>query len=112
MKIVRNSSKSMAFAFPPFSFLYPFFSGLLSLLEAARAAHLPVRVEQWRDGIWNHAFQDVILCGHHVLDQEICSFVDVKIVLKTRHFIYRQMKKNNASISVENMKQGLLPPTF
>lgn len=56
---------------------------LLSLFEAARAARLP-GVELRRDGVWHHAFQDVALCGHDVLDQEVCSFRDVNIVLNER----------------------------
>lgn len=66
--------------------------------EAAGATGPPVGVEWGRDGVGHHAFQDVALCGHDVLDKEVGSLRDVQIVLKagedlqstvrSRHFKY------------------------
>lgn len=52
------------------------------LLKAAGAARLPVRVQLRRDGVGDHALQDVVLRGHHVLDQEVGGVADVEVVLK------------------------------
>ena len=52
-----------------------------ALLEAAGAAHLPVRVRLRGQGVGDHAPQDVVLRGHHVLDQKVCCVVDVEVVL-------------------------------
>lgn len=66
--------------------------------EAAGATGLPVGVEWGWDGVGYHAFQDVALRGHDVLDKEVGSLRDVQIVLKagedlqstvrSRHFKY------------------------
>lgn len=58
------------------------------LLEAAGAAHLPVRAQLRGHGVGDHASQDVVLRGHHVLDQKVGSVVDVEVVLRARHFSY------------------------
>lgn len=64
--------------------LVPLSCSLLWLFEAAGAARLIAGVKLGRDGVWYHAFQDVTLCGHDVLDQEVCGFRDIKIVLKEK----------------------------
>lgn len=51
------------------------------LLKAAGAARLPVHVQLRRHGVGDHAFQDVVLRGHHVLDEEIGGVIDVEVVL-------------------------------
>lgn len=66
--------------------------------EAGGASGLCVRVERGRDGVWDHTLQDVALCGHDVLDEEVGSLGDVQIVLEagddlqsaasSRHFKY------------------------
>lgn len=56
------------------------------LLEAAGAARLAVRVQPRRDGVGDHALQDVVLRGHHVLDQEVGGVADVEVVLKGERF--------------------------
>lgn len=55
-----------------------------ALLEAAGAVRIPVRVQLRGHGVGDHASQDVVLRGHHVLDEEIGSVVDVEVVLKAR----------------------------
>lgn len=65
--------------------LCPAITASFRLFEAAGAAHLPAGVQLGRDGVRHDALQDVVLRGHDVLDQEVCSFGDVEIVLKMRH---------------------------
>lgn len=70
------------------AFPRPVVLSVRALLEAAGAAHLPVRVQLRGHRVRDHASQDVVLCGHHVLNEEIGSVVDVEVVLKPRHFGY------------------------
>lgn len=59
--------------------------------EAAGATGLPVGVEWGRDGVGYHAFQDVALRGHDVLDKEVGSLRDVQIVLQAGESICSQL---------------------
>lgn len=82
-KLQRQRRRHLHRLFPPFVLL------VHPLLEAARAARLPVRIQLRGHGVGEHASQDVVLRGHHVLDEKIGSVVDVEVVLKVGHFSYR-----------------------
>lgn len=64
----------------------PFVLLVRALLEAAGAAHPAVRVQLRGHGVGDHASQDVLLRGHHVLDEKVSSVVDVEVVLKGETF--------------------------
>lgn len=49
-----------------------------------------MRVQLRRHGVGDHTFQDVVLRGHHVLDEEIGGVIDVEVVLKAKDFNQEQ----------------------